>query len=315
MTSRSYHIPFAQRGTSLTVINPWVTAGTDTSADLYAYDSGRYYINHVESLIENVITGTETLKYLGKTEESINLLNFETQQLTVEVEPQLNNFYKLVYIIVRNETSVPASGTPDFFERFAPASVDGNKYTFDINKVLRVNSVASGFIFGIEHRQNVLDGTVQDELLSNPLDKQIFKITIDGTSILNSVYDISAAGEIVHREYRKRLYIRDPSSEIGFLAYDKITEKYNYNDGTDDHTVYRFNIVDSVLHNVTISGNDANNNTFVKNLRIKSGTVQLNVNTTTPGYVLDFAEVELAPETLASVPDGNSKLTITKTSA
>jgi hypothetical protein len=315
MTNRSYNISFAQGSTSPTAINDWFTAGTNTAAQLFAYDSGRYYVNHLETLVENgVAAGTETLAYLGKAGETMNLLKFETATIVIQVEAQLNNFYRLSHIIVRNETNSASAG-PDFLERFVPSSVNGNQYTFEINKILRVESVSTAFIFGLEHRQNVLDGTVQEELTFNPLETQMIKLTLHGSSVSNNVYDISGSGSIEHREYRKRLYIRDADNEIGFLAYDKILEKYSFTEGADTYTVYRFNIVDSVLHNVTISGTDLNNNTLVKNLVIKKGIVQLKFNITTPGYTIDFAEVELAAATLASVPDGNPKLTITRSVA
>jgi hypothetical protein len=265
-------------------------------------------------MVENgVAAGSQSLRYLGKAGETMNLLNFETGTITVQVESQLNNFYRLSHLIVRNEGSGPSS--PEFLERFVPSSINGNLYTFAINKIIRIVTVSTAFIFGLEHRQNVLDGTVQEELTFNPLETQMIKLTLQGSSVSNNVYDVSGSGSIEHREYRKRLYIRDSGNEIGFLAYDKILEKYSYTQGGSNFTVYRFNIVDSVLHNVTVSGNDSNNNTFVKNLVIKGGIVQLNFNLTTSDFTVDFAEVELAPESISSVPDGNPKLTITRSVA
>lgn len=316
MALRTYILPFAQKGSSLTAINNWVAPGSSTTHALYVNNNGEYYIQHVDNIIENVLTtNSESLRYLGKTGESINLLNFETAEIKVELESQLNNFYEIKYILVRNETSNPAAGEPDFLERFEPVSVEGasqNVYKFVIGKVLRINSVGSGFILGLQYRQNVLDGTVQEESVHNPLDIELVRFVLSGKSLTNSVFDISVSGSVDLREYRKRVYIRD-GSEIGYLAFDTITEKYNYTDATPAvHTVYTLSIVDSVLYNVVISGNDASNNTLVKEVKIASGKLVLDVNTTAGTSAITFCEVHLKQESLARVPDANVLLTITK---
>jgi hypothetical protein len=80
------------------------------------------------------------------------------------------------------------------------------------------------------------------------------------------------------------------------------------------NTVYRFNIIESVLHNVTIESSSLTpaNKWLVANVMIKGGIVQLDYDALTSNFIIDYAMLELAPETAAQVPNGNPKLAITR---
>ncbi len=317
MSENAYHITFAQNGEPAKESTaPWKTVGTNEDVQLYGYDAKEYYICHLENMIENRVVGCyPSIKYLGKHNESINLGRFFTGKIVLELEQQLNNFYRLVHVIVANDTSTLRDEHPDFLERFIPSEINENKYTFDVNKILRIGSVATAFIIGLEHRYNVLDGTVSREVNYNPLNTEIIKLRIEGRSISTSIFNISTKGYMLHREFRKRIYIFDsePVSEIGYLVYNTIDEKYTYKQGNEVRTVYKFNIIDSVLYNVSITGNDLNNNVIVDRLIIVRGTLVLDIdNDNTMNYRIRFGLVELDNESTKSTPNSLNMLSITQ---
>jgi hypothetical protein len=310
--SRSYHISFAQR----TGFN-WLKPGTDTdspSANLFSSGDNAFSLNHHRCLIENNhgSSGGSLLR-LSNVSEFINLLNFHTLEIKVTVNKSLNEFYKLEYVVVKNETSAPTAAPADFYERFVPSSNEENVYTFSINKVIRVLDVSKDFIFGFSHRgadnlstPDIPEGSDESvEVDFDPFNTEIIKMNISGKSITNSVF---MAKTIAHKQYRKRIYIYDSASAPqGCLAYSHIIEKNNPDATT---TVYRLNLTNqSVLYNILVSGNDTSNNTTVKRLNLSGGHVVL--RQTSSGTTIEYAQVEVHEDSVEFVPDANKLLTIT----
>lgn len=310
--TRSYHISFAQR-----IGFNWLKPGTDgatPSANLFSVDNNAFSLIHNRCLIENTHNSSAgSLLRLSNGYEYINLLNFHTQEIKVTVNKSLNEFYKLEYIVVKNETSAPGAAPADFYERFLPSSNDENVYTFIINKVIRVLNVGTDFVFGLSHRgadnlstpniPETLDESVEVDF--DPFNTEIIKMNISGKSITNSVF---MANSIAHKQYRKRIYIYGPSQiPQGCLAYSHIIESNHPNDTT---TVYRLNLTNqSVLYNILVSGNDTSNNTTVKRLNLSGGQVVL--RQTGSNIFIDYAQVEVHEDSVEFVPDANKLLTIT----
>jgi hypothetical protein len=345
MRQRTYIIPFAQGVTGSTAtndllggdygstshINPWLPVGSDkdkaNKVQLYGYDdnssqSDRWYLNVLDSTIENDVYSPEyTLKYLKKEEENINIRSFQCDKLSIEVHKELNYYYELKYIIIGSQPFGSSGGSttgPQYFERFEVSSVDGDVYHFNINTVLRVESIDQSFILGLRFRRETLhENDSQIEVHHDPVNTVLFKLVIDGKNYTNNTFNIGSSGSIDLREYRKRLYIRDKDFEHGYLAYSHIKEKYRYVSGGTTYNMYEFAIIDSVLYNVNVEGTDFGNNVLIPELRIKNGKLVMSI--TDLGLLvnpelsrIEFCQVSLHDDQLGKVPDANQLLTITK---
>lgn len=339
MRQRTYIIPFAQNTNgdlndlgvefgSTGYIIPWRPIGdTGETLHLYGYDdhdssSNKYYLNLLESTIENNVNPDNafSLKYLKKTEERINLQNFQCDRLSIEVYEELNKYYELKYIIIGNQP-VGSSGANEngiqYFERFEVTERDRNVYHFNINTVLRVRNIEHSFIYGLKYREVQQKEQTMIEVQHDPTNTVLFKMILEGKNYVNNTFDIGVDGWLDYREYRKRLYIRDALNEHGYLAYSHIKEKYRYVKNNIKYTMYEFIITDSVLYNVSISGTDFSNDILTPELRISHGKLVLSIME--PGHQvnperskIEFCEVYLYESELGKVPDANPKLTITK---
>lgn len=340
MRQRTYIIPFAQNTNgdlddlgadygSTAYIIPWVPIGdTGESLHLYGYDdfnseSDKYYLNLLESTIENNVNPTNafSLKYLKKNQEKINLENFQCDKLSIEVNEELNRFYELKYIIIGNQptgASMANQTGVQYFERFEVTERDRNIYHFKINTVLRVQNIEESFIYGLKYREIHQKEQTMFEVQHDPTNTVLFKMILEGKNYVNNSFSIGASGWLDYREYRKRIYIRDATNEHGYLAYSHIKEKYRYNSNGVSYTMYEFIITDSVLYNVSVNGTDFQNDVLVPELRISHGKLVLSImdsfsNVNPEGSKIEFCEVYLYDSELGKVPDANPKLTISKT--
>lgn len=340
MRQRTYIIPFAQNVSGSTLspdlgedhgstshIVPWIPIGnTGQELHIYGYDdnnssSNKFYFNLLESSIENRVDPSKeySLKYLKKTEENINLQNFQCDRLSIEVYEELNTHYELKYIIIGNQPIGASGANPNgvqYFERFEVSSRDKNVYHFNINTVLRVKNIEQSFIFGLKYREIYQKEQTMMEVKHDPTNTVLFKMILDGKNFVNNTFNISADGWLDYREYRKRIYIRDLLNEHGYLAYSSIKEKYRYVKNMIRYTMYEFVITDSVIYNVSISGTDFANDILIPELRISHGKLVLSImdpgQTNPEKSKIEFCEVHLYESELGKVPDRNPKLSITK---
>lgn len=298
-------------GKSSTHIIPWNFVGSTTQAWLYGYDkqngSNSWMINLLNGTIQN---SDDSLKYLKKTNENLDLTSFFCDNIKVTLHHELNYYYSLESLRITTNTNT---------QRYTFEECDGNSYYFKINTNLNIDSadIEDAFTFTLKYRENLESVYVDKIIRHDPRATEIIKLTLNGYNLTYNVFDIAASGKIDLRQYRKRLYLRD-TTEHGYLRYNAIKEKYSYKLSASLYTMFEFEIIDSSLYNVTIKGAGTNNNILVPELKVKSGTFVCSVLNTelTSGneasLKVEYCELILYESEAEKVPYGSTILRITK---
>lgn len=300
-------------------ISPWHYVGTTTNEWLYGYDainnSNSWYINLLEGTIENEVGTNNSLKYIKQPSETVNLSSFYCQNIKVTLHEELNKYYSLENIFITTKQS-----TNTHVKRYIAEDSENNVYYFNIytNLSIAAGDIEDSFNFTLKYRQNedALDQKIY--IRHDPRSTELIKLTLNGYNLTYNVFNITTTGTVDFREYSKRLYIRD-STEHGYLRYNVIKERYQYNNSSTASTMFEFHIADSALYNVVIQGADTNNSITVPELKIKCGKFVCTIpdaqltSGNESGLSIDFCELILYDSETSKVPYGSKILRVTKT--
>lgn len=299
-------------------ILPWNLAGSTSDVWLYNYDKNgqQWWLNLLNSDLENEVGATNSLKYLVKTNETYNLKNFVCQTITVRLHHELNQYYLLDNLIIATTNS---TGGQTISTKYSYHDMNGNDYYFNINSNISIGntspSIEDSFSFVLSPRPSGQPNLSKVLVRNDPRATELIKLTIHGYSESYNEFNIGSSGSIDFREYSKLLIIKD-DTEHGYLRYDSITEKYRFVHGGTTFTNYEFNIVDSSLYKIKIQGLNVNNLVTVPELKIRGGKLVANISETNKDNVIvEYCELYLHDSEIIKVPMKNNILILTKTEA